>query len=84
MGVYASQYRTPEVQNAPNIEYDNSQNSSLLTRLKLQMAMTGMGIDADKISVQPSPDSTIQVVANVARVIPYKIGYEVDSFLRRI
>ena len=84
MGVYASQYRTPEVQNAPNIEYETSQNSSLLTRLKLQMAITGMGIDADKISVEPSPDSTIQVIANVARIVPYKINYEIDNFLRRI
>jgi hypothetical protein len=84
MGVYASEYRKPEVQNAPNIEYDTDQNSSMLTRLKLQMAITGTGVDADSVSVEPSPDSTIQVIANVARIIPYKINYEVDNILRKI
>ena len=78
MGIYASQYREPEVQNAPNIEYNTSQNSMLLTRLKLQMALTGTGLDASKVSVEPSQDSGIQVVANVARVIPYKINEEFE------
>lgn len=76
MGIYASQYREPAVQNAPNIEYDTSPNSMLLTRLKLQMALTGTGVDADSVSVEPSQDSGVQVIANVARIIPYKISEE--------
>jgi hypothetical protein len=84
MGIYSSQYRKPEVQQAPNIEYNTSQNSTLLTRLKLQMAITGTGIDADEVSVEPAPDSGIKVIANVARIIPYKIGYEIDNFFSKI
>ncbi len=84
MGIYASQYRTPEVQNAPNIEYSNSQNSTIWTRMKLQMAISGTGIDADTISIEPQPDSKIQVIANVARIVPYKISDEVNHFIRRI
>ena len=79
MGIYASQYREPEVQEAPNIEYSTSPNSMLMTKLKLQMALTGTGLDADKVSVEPSQDSGIQVIANVARVIPYKISEEVNN-----
>lgn len=76
MGVYASQYREPAVINVPNIDYSTEQNSTLLTRLKLQMALTGTGVDASSVSVEPSQDSGIQVVANVARIIPYKISEE--------
>lgn len=79
MGIYASQYREPAVINAPNIEYDQSQNSTLLTRLKLQMALTGTGIDASTVSVEPSQDSGIQVIANVARITPYKISEEFEN-----
>ena len=79
MGIYASQYRESEVQEAPNIEYNTSPNSMLMTRLKLQMVLTGTGLDADKVSVEPSQDSGIQVIANVARVIPYKISEEVNN-----
>ena len=79
MGIYASQYREPAVINAPNIEYNESQNSMLLTRLKLQMALTGTGLDASKVSVEPSQDSGIQVIANVARIIPYKINEEFEN-----
>ena len=76
MGIYASQYREPDVINAPNIDYSKEQNSILLTRLKLQMALTGTGLDASKVSVEPSQDSGIQVIANVAKIIPYKINEE--------
>lgn len=79
MGVYASQYREPAVINAPNIEYSREQNSTLLTRLKLQMALTGTGVDASTVSVEPSQDSGIQVIANVARIIPYKINEEFEN-----
>ena len=79
MGIYASQYRDPAVINAPNIDYNRSQNSTFLTRLKLQMAMTGLGISSEGISVEPSQDSGIQVVANIAQVIPYKVGEEFDK-----
>ena len=81
MGIYASQYREPDVINAPNIDYSEEQRSTLLTRLKLQMALTGTGLDASKVSVEPSQDSDIKVVANIARVIPYKIGEEFDKLL---
>ena len=84
MGIYASEYRKPEVQNAPNIDYNNSQNSSLWTRIKLQMAISGTGLDADSISIEPQPDSKIQVIANVARIVPYKISSEVGGFIRKI
>lgn len=79
MGIYASQYRDPAVINAPNIEYNESQNSMLLTRLKLQMALTGTGIDASTVSVEPSQDSGLQIVANIAKIIPYKIGEEFEN-----
>lgn len=79
MGIYASQYREPAVINAPNIEYSKEQNSTLLTRLKLQMALAGTGLDASKVSVEPSQDSGIQVIANVARIIPYKINEEFEN-----
>lgn len=79
MGIYASQYREPAVINAPNIEYSREQNSTLLTRLKLQMALTGTGVDANTVSVEPSQDSGIQVIANVARIIPYKINEEFEN-----
>lgn len=84
MGIYASEYRKPEVQNAPNIEFNTSVNNILMTKLKLQAAITGFGIDADEVSVEPSQDSTIQVVANVARIIPYKIKTEVDNIFSQI
>ena len=81
MGIYASQYREPEVINAPNIEYNTSINSTLLTQLKLRLALQGTMIDADSVSVEPSQDSGIQVITNLARVVPYKIGEEVNNLL---
>jgi hypothetical protein len=78
-GIYASQYRDQAVINAPNIDYTQEQRSTLLTRLKLQMALAGTGLDAKSVSVEPSQDSTIQVIANVARIIPYKISEEFNN-----
>ncbi len=78
-GVYASQYRDQAVINTPNIDYTQEQRSTLLTRLKLQMALAGTGLDAKSVSVEPSQDSTIQVIANVARIIPYKISEEFNN-----
>ena len=81
MGIYASQYRDPNVINAPNIEYDTSQNTSFVTQLKLMLAMQGTFLKADSVSVEPAQDSGIQVVANIAQVIPYKISEQVSSLL---
>ena len=78
-GVYASQYREPAVINAPNIDYSREQRSMLLTKLKLQMALAGTGLDAKSVSVEPSQDSTLQVIANVARIVPYKINEEINN-----
>ena len=43
------------------------------------MALAGTGLDAKSVSVEPSQDSTIQVIANVARIIPYKISEEFNN-----
>lgn len=71
-GVYASQYKDPDVANAPDLKY-SADDSLITTSLKLQTILSGLGLTGVEVNVEPAEDSAIQVVANVVRVVPYSI-----------
>lgn len=77
-GIYSSQYRDPNVINAPDLEY-NANDSLIETTLKMQALLNGFGFSDVNINVEPSEDSTLQVIANVARVIEYNIGESISN-----
>lgn len=78
-GIYESQYRDPDTINAPEITDYKSGNNLLLTRLKLAATMSGMGLDDVDINIEPRNDSGLEVIANVTRVIDYKIEKAIDD-----
>lgn len=71
-GIYASQYREPDVMNAPDLNYSAS-DSLIESSLKIKTILSGLGLFGVEVSVEPSGGSTLDVIANVARVVEYKI-----------
>lgn len=79
-GIYSSQYDEPGVINAPALDYRGSSDNILVRQLKLSAALNGAGLIGVNVSVEPSNDSIIQVIANVSRVIPYNVEQSINSF----
>lgn len=77
-GIYASQYREPDVINAPNLDY-GARDSLIESSLKMTALLNGLGFVGVNVNVEPSNDSTIQVVANVARVTEYKLEETISN-----
>lgn len=80
-GIYASQYNEPDVINAPELNLRESGDSYALTAIKLESLLYGMGVKDAEISVEPRQDSAIQVLANVSRIIPYKINSAINGLI---
>lgn len=72
-GIYNSQYREPEVINAPDISNWDAGESYITSALNVQTLLTGAGLIGVEVNVEPQQDSTIQVIANIGRVVEYNI-----------
>ena len=80
-GIYASQYNEPEVIDAPALNLRESGDGLLLSKIKLESLLSGMGIKDAEISVEPRQDNAIQVIANVSRIVQYKIDSAINGLL---
>ena len=80
-GIYASQYNEPEVIDAPVLNLRKSGDGLLLSKMKLESLLAGMGIKDAEISVEPRQDNAIQVIANVSRIVQYKIDSAINGLL---
>jgi hypothetical protein len=72
-GVYESQLDDSAVINAPEIKNISHNQSGLELRKNLLTALNGAGLTGVDVSLEPSSDSGIQVVANIARETGYKM-----------
>lgn len=82
-GVYASQYRDESVINAPELDY-NTSDSLLASTLKIQTILSGLGLTGVEVRVEPSSDSRLQVLANIMRVVEYKVGEDIENIFEGI
>lgn len=80
-GIYASQYNDPEVINAPELNLRESGDAYLLSAIKIESLLYGMGIKDAEVSVEPKQNSAIQVIANVSRIVPYKISTAISDLI---
>ena len=80
-GIYASQYNEPEVIDAPALNLREPGDGLLLSKIKLESLLRGMGIKDAEISVEPRQDNAIQVIANVSRIVQYKIDSAINGLL---
>lgn len=80
-GIYASQYNEPEVIDAPALNLRESGDGLLLSKIKLESLLSGMGIKDAEISIEPRQDNAIQVIANVSRIVQYKIDSAINGLL---
>ena len=78
-GIYTSQYEEPGVINAPEIDNWNSGNGTMIAALNIQMLLNGAGLIGTEVSVEPQQDSTLQVIANIGRVVEYNIDQEINK-----
>lgn len=79
-GIYSSQYDDESVINAPFLNVDEGGDGYLLTAANLQSVLSGMGLTGVNVNVEPSQDSTLEVIANVGRVVKYNVEQEIESF----
>ena len=78
-GIYSSQYNEPKVINAPELNIHGGDDSYLMASLKLKTLLNGYGFIGTEVSVEPRQDDLIQVVSNIARVVPYNIEQGVEE-----
>ena len=78
-GIYTSQYEEPGVINAPEIDNWDSGNGTMIAALNIQMLLNGAGLIGTEVSVEPQQDSTLQVIANIGRVVEYNIDQEINK-----
>jgi len=79
-GVYASQYREPEVINAPELNYSEMSDGYIMNAMKLQAILSGYGLSDVNVSVEPQEDSSLQVIANIGRVVKYNVSKSIENF----
>lgn len=80
-GLFDSELRNPDVINAPNLS-PSGQQDPLTLQTNLLATLKGLGLYGVDVSVQPGPESGIQVVANVARIVEFKIDETVRDIFR--
>ena len=77
-GIYESKYRDPKVINAPNLSPKGS-NNPLELQVKLQSAMSGLGLQGVEVSVEPKSSKGTQTIVNLATVTSYKFKEKVND-----
>ena len=51
----------------------------MIAALNIQMLLNGAGLIGTEVSVEPQQDSTLQVIANISRVVEYNIDQEINK-----
>jgi hypothetical protein len=82
-GFYDSQSETPEAITAPGIDY-NQETSALNIKKNLFTALNGAGLIGVDVSIEPSEQPGIQMVANIARISNYKVKEKINNVVGRI
>jgi len=82
-GFYESEAEDIETIMAPEVDYDR-QTSPLELRKNLLAALNGAGLIGVDVSIEPSSQPGIQMVANIIRINEYKIKQKVNSITGRI
>ena len=80
-GIYSSQYSDIEVIEAPELNLRESGDGMLISAVKLEAMLKGAGLLDTEVSVEPRQDSRLEVIANIARIIPYNIDRGMKSLL---
>ena len=80
-GIYSSQYSDPEVIEAPELNLKETGDGILISTLKLEAMLSGAGLLDTEVSVEPRQDSRIEVIANIARIVPYNINRGIENLL---
>ena len=80
-GIYSSQYSDIEVIEAPELNLRETGEGMLISALKLEATLKGAGLLDTEVSVEPRQDSRLEVIANIARIIPYNIDRGMKSLL---
>lgn len=80
-GIYSSQYSDIEVIEAPELNLRETGEGMLISALKLEAMLKGAGLLDTEVSVEPRQDSRLEVIANIARIIPYNIDRGMKSLL---
>ena len=80
-GIYSSQYSDIKVVEAPELNLRESGDGMLISAVKLEAMLKGAGLLDTEVSVEPRQDSRVEVIANIARIIPYNIDRGMKSLL---
>ena len=80
-GIYSSQYSDIEVIEAPELNLRETGEGMLISALKLEATLKGAGLLDTEVSVEPRQYSRLEVIANIARIIPYNIDRGMKSLL---
>ena len=80
-GIYASQYQDPDVLNAPSIGLDQGGDGWLMSSLKLQAVLNGMGLIGTEVSVEPKQDNVLDVAVNLTKIVPYQIDQAIRGII---
>jgi predicted aspartyl protease len=76
--IYESEYRKPEVINAPFLKRKDSSNA-IAVKARLESALSGLGLSESDVSVQPSSTSGVQAVINIMTVSSYNLKESIRS-----
>lgn len=82
-GFYESQAQTPEAQAAPSIDMHDD-TGPIELRKNLMTALSGAGLIGVDVSVEPSSQPGLQVMANIMRIGDYQVKEKMNDMLGRL
>lgn len=82
-GIYSSQYRDEKVINAPDLNYRDT-DSYIEASAKIKSVLSGLGISDSEVSIEPTSTGTLDVIANVVRIVDYKLENSITSIFDSI
>lgn len=82
-GFYDSQADSAEVRSAPSVDMHDG-TGGIELRKNLITALNGVGLTGVDVSIEPSEEPGIQMIANIARINSYNIKQSLNNSLGRI
>lgn len=82
-GFYDSQAQNPEAQMAPEVNYSEG-TSAIQLKKNLIGSLSGAGLIGVNVSIEPSSQPGIQMIANVVRIGDYKIKQSINNVAGRL
>lgn len=82
-GFYESEAETQDAMLASSVDFDHH-TGSIELRKNLITSLSGAGLIGVNVSIEPSSEPGIQMVANIARITDYQIKQKINNFTGRI